>query len=265
MDDPQENEIRLKEEIYKKVAEVIHFVCNNPLVFFSETDIHTLTMRKLMKINEFNPFNDNKPGLIPTGCTIGLNRNKKQSPKKYVTMLPHTEYGNNAKKAERSDIVIFDKEDVSNIIDTTKLGRKGTKKNDTVYLKPAYIFEFGTEKSAGTKEKYKAHLKRDIRKIRRSKINGFLIHIHRNHSKQKDTKNKIKLTDYKEITKRIWETHKNENIKFLVFFIEIGTSKKRLWGKVQMFDPYDRKKPWKQIPLPEIRQKCMGLLSSVSV
>ncbi|HPC39216.1 MAG TPA: hypothetical protein PLF21_07885 [Exilispira sp.] len=60
-------------------------------------------------------------------------------------MLIHKEYGHNNYDFARSDLIIFNPETVSEIVDPLNL-KKGFTKND--YLQPAYIFEFGTEKSA---------------------------------------------------------------------------------------------------------------------
>ncbi len=50
-DVPEDCMNNYEKELHKKIAKVVSFVCRNPLVFVSETDIHSLMMSALMEIN----------------------------------------------------------------------------------------------------------------------------------------------------------------------------------------------------------------------
>jgi len=227
-----------EEELYEKIAEVVHLICNNPAIYFSETDIHVLMMKALMEIDCFNPFADWKKGLRSTNCTIGKKSMKAKAPskEKYRTMLVHREYGNNKGTGERSDLVIFDEEEVKSIDDPINLKKNKGKE----YLTPKYIFEFGTEKC----DDYKEHVEGDLKKLSERKSTGFLIHIQRIYIKSgnvtsafKDNRSMNKKNQ--DATIKLWEGTKSKNkIKILVFFVLVGGDKIFIEEKVQMFNPY---------------------------
>jgi hypothetical protein len=243
-------------ELYEKIAEVVSFVCNNPLIYVSETDIHALMMSEFMKIGPLAK-------LYSTKVTIGQNKKGKVSKKKYKTMLVHKEYGHNTKIGERSDIVIFDKEDVAAIDDPINLV------SNYKYLNPKYIFEFGTEKAAQTIKEYEVHLKKDFKKISKSKDTGFIIHIQRRFVRAKKKskrylKNQLKYEEYKKTTMNVWENIKNqEKLKVLIFFVEIGAPLRPVGSKVKMFYPFMNKKGkyWDAINLKEIKSEITDLLN----
>ncbi len=253
-----------EEKLYEKIAEVVSFVCNNPAVFVSEIDIHVLMMKSLMEIDCFNPFAVWKKGLRKTNCTIGKKSEEaKPSKEKYRTMLVHKEYGNNRGRKERSDIGIFDKKDIESIDDPLNL-KRGKK-----YLEPKYIFEFGTEKSAGSKKDYEKHFKGDFRKLSKSRNAGFLIHIQRIYIKSgSDTKtfkdNRTKHKHNQDITVDIWNDIKNKDrIKVLIFFVDIGGKKRVVKEKVRMFNPYPANNDsddWKAVNLGDIEKIIKNLL-----
>jgi|ETNmetMinimDraft_13_1059891.scaffolds.fasta_scaffold54670_1 uncharacterized protein YlzI (FlbEa/FlbD family) len=248
-----------KEKLYEEIAKVVSLVCKNPSIFVSETDIHALMMTALMSISHLNPFKEGN--LKYTGVRRG------GAKEVYETMLIHKEYGHNIKSWARSDIVIFDEEQIKNIDDPINL------KNGKKYLKPKYIFEFGTDKSGGVNG-YMKHLYGDFIKLFecQDEGDGFLIHIHRFEIKNNDKVEEInkKIKEYGKKTSKIWDavkgrkepemegnkvtwdseksegypnwedTDKNKpefRFKVLVFFVKIGGPSTGQGGKVKMFNP----------------------------
>ena len=247
-----------EKEIYEKIAKVVSFVCRNPLVFVSETDIHALMMKALMEIKCFDPFNEKYK--YETNVTIGRNIRGDVSKRMYRTMLVHREYGHKNKPRARSDIVIFDKQGVKSIDDPINL------KNGDEYLTPKYIFEFGTDKSAGSDSVYENHLKNDFGKLSEcdDKGKGFLIHIHRNYTRsgpgtRNFMNNEKKFKRYEKITTKVWNKCRNKKLKVLVFFVQIGVPDYYTPSKVQMFNPYSTTGPedWNDINLKKIESKIM--------
>ena len=246
--------INEEEEIYGKIAEVVHLICNNPAVYFSETDIHVLMMKALMEIDRFNPFADWKKGLRPTNCTIGKKSKKAEDPSKerYRTMLVHREYGNNKGTGERSDIVVFDEKDIKFIDHPRDLKRKGK------YLEPKYTFEFGTEKC----EDYKEHVEGDLEKLSERENTCFLIHIQRIYIKtgnvtQAFEDNRSMNKKNQDATVTLWKKTKNKNrIKVLIFFVLIGGDKIFIEEKVRMFNPYSTNGSgyWEAVNLAKIKE-----------
>ena len=260
-----------EKKLYEKIAEVVSYVCNNPAVFVSEMDIHVLMMKALMEIKCLKKRYD-------TNCTIGMKSKDSKNPskQKYKTMLVHNEYGNNTGKGQRNDIVIFDEKDIKSIDDPENLKRTIEKKKK--YLEPKYIFEFGTEKSAKSKEKYEEHLKGDFEKLSKIKNKGFLIHIQRiyvkSHSetdKYKD--NRKKILNYGKSTVKIWNRYKGKDwtsrIKVLIFFVDLGGEKRVVKEKVRMFNPYPDPHPnpkrnkdadWPHVNLKDIKEIIKNFL-----
>jgi len=253
------------EDIYEKIAKVVHLICNNPAIYFSETDIHVLMMNALMEIDCFNPFAKWQKGLRLTSRSIGIDKKKnketnkekrKTSKTNYRTMLVHREYGHIEKPKAKSDIVIFDEQDVKSIDDPINLKSNGK------YLEPKYIFEFGTEKTSGKKEKYTAHVKNDLEKLSKCGEggSGFLIHIHRNKAQGKNDKT---IRKYQNEIKEAWEAWKEEvgedkaKVKVLVFFVDIGVSNRPKPSKVKMFNPYPKNNKtadWPYVNLKKIEK-----------
>ncbi len=241
-----------EKKLYGKIAEVVSDVCNNPAIHFSETDIHVLMMKALMEIGCLKKMKD-------TNCTIGMNRDGGVSSTKYKTMLVHREYGHNDYKKATSDIVIFDEDDIETIDKDPRV-----LKSEGKYLKPKYIFEFGTEKVSGSKtrlkdehleeqwaknraknirggkgKKYTVHIANDLQKLSKCKTEGFLIHIHRNYVQKH--KNRKTIEKYQNEFKNVWEAwEKKAVVKMLVFFVEIGVPAWYTKNKVKMFNPYPK-------------------------
>lgn len=220
----------LKETIIEKLASIITFVCENPLVFVSETDVHALVMSELMQIEGLK-YTD----LIDTACSIGLNKYGKPSEKKYKTMKIHKEYGHCDQDYARSDIVIMNENEISKIRDPLNLKTDDSKSS---YIVPDYLIEFGTEKAAGSSKVFQEHLKSDIEKAKKSKEVGFIIHIHRNRVGKKGLEeNRNKFGGYLKVLKKISQAGLPNNLRLLVLIIEIGNDKRNIQGegKVKIF------------------------------
>jgi hypothetical protein len=202
-------------------------------------------MKKLSEITMLNTtFNinvKNDPDLFPTNCTIGK-FTKQTSAERYKTMLMHKEYGHKKLPYARSDIVILNEDDAKNIDDPMNL------KYQQEWIVPDYIFEFGTEKAAGSDGVLEEHLENDLIKTERSRIKGYVIHIHRNicrsksqtkRSEENNKKIKIYETAIKNVLiKRKGQTNDRKKVKILIFLIAIGNAGKRISrsGKIRIFN-----------------------------
>jgi len=217
------------DKIDEVLADIMSYICKNPLIFVSETDIHSLVEGELMKIPELRE-------LYPTNCTIGRNKHQEASKNRYKTTLIHKEYGHpksskSVPPASRSDLVILSKEDVKLIDDPMNL------KHNKEWLTPDYIFEFGTEKAAGSERIFKKHLNSDIKKIEKSRKKGYVIHIQRNLCRSKGAgliKNRSKYEGYSKIIK---ESIKgiDPKLKVLVIIIDIGNERRGVYNKIKIF------------------------------
>lgn len=241
-------------KIEEKIINILNKICNEPLIFLSEIDIHVLVSRELMKINVLNP--DNKNNLSKTGLHLGW-KNGKPSKGLYKTMLVHTEYGNNQKDYERSDIVILDKGTIGEI-KNKKLKIDSSSKG---YVEPAYIIEFGTENTNN-----RDHILRDYNKVSHSKKRGYLIHIHRAEDSG-DTKNSInKLKEwFGEIVNQNTKSSKKNpefGIKILAIYIKIYNKKKEkeTKGKVLIFD--NNKGKFRKVDLRDVKTRLKEILNS---
>ena len=259
----------LRKEIFKKIAKVVHYVCNNPFIYVSETDLHALMINELFKIPCLNPFKR----LYRTNRTIGVSKKtQKPSETKYKTMLVHKEYGHNYRRWERSDVVIFDKKSCEDI-DSIKLVSEKNRASDFCrggtefkkgprgrgqYLNPRFIFEFGAETSASSPNSFKKHLDQDLRKISKAQDTGFLIHIHRFFAERRI--NEKKFEKYKDIVPKALEGYNRTNIKPLILFIKIGNENQIIHSKASMFDGYSIKEPWKKIKLRKVEAEVIKLL-----
>jgi len=224
----------LQSEITEKLVDVLTFVCENPLVFVSETDIHSIVFSELMNIKELHY----KEGLQETQCTIGKNNVGVPSDRMYKTMLIHKEYGHHNINYARSDIAIFSPESVSEIKDPLNLRKV---KNKSGYLSPDFIIEFGTEKAANSAEVFQNHLTKDIEKLKNSKKQGFLIHIQRNCiTDANKKKNKEKYEEYSKIFNQKYSEVCDANlpIKMLYILLEVGNAKRTIFkeGKYKFFN-----------------------------
>lgn len=243
----------MDKEITEHLTKIITKLLKNPLMFVSELDVHKFIMWELIKIPELSPEN-----LVETNCTIGKNKKKEPSSTKgYKTTLIHSEYGNQNKKKERSDIVILNEKDVKKIDNPLDL------KIGDDWIQPDYLLEFGTEKSAGSKDDFVKHIKKDLKKISNSKVKGYLIHIQRNYVKSKGSRlelNKKKFDDYLTEYFNVIKKKRFININVLVAIVDIGNDSRIVRGKVRLLkDPFGN--PYfDPINLNDIEDNVMNLL-----
>lgn len=219
----------LTEQINTALLNVILFVCEHPLSFVSESDIHMLIMKELMNIPEINPDN-----LYPTACTIGLSQYGNPSQITYKTMRIHKEYGHAELDNARSDIVILNPEDIAKIKDPINLKTGKSKRH---YVIPDYILEFGTEKAAGSKSVFETHLKNDIEKVNKSKIQGYIIHIQRNLVGAKGLENnRLKYSQYAKVVQEEYKKAES-HVKMVMMLLNIGNQNRviKREGKVKIY------------------------------
>jgi hypothetical protein len=209
-------------------------------------------IRELFKIERFARLYD-------THVSIGLNKKGVVSKNRYKTYLIHKEYGHNTKAWARSDIVIFDEKDVPKINDPINLVY------NKEYLTPQFIFEFGSEKAAGSKKIFEKHLKQDIEKVSISKEEGFVIHVHRWFARatkrsMRYRANRIKKDTYRETVRTICAAVRKShpNVKIIVAMIDIGTPKRNIGHKVELFDAHAVS--WNAINLKDVKSSVYRLL-----
>jgi len=225
------NEINkaMNNEINNVLSEEISFICKNPLVFVSETDIHAMIYRKLRGIQSLNLLYD-------TNCTIGRNYKGLPSNNKYKTYLVHKEYGINGMSKSRCDLVILNPDNIRNIDDPINLKTKNG------WIKPDYMFEFGTEKCAQSDVVFEKHLKNDLRKLQQCNKKGFLIHIQRNFCQKYVGKNKPKIKKYASKIKSVISNQsiskaiKSKRISILIIIVDIGSGKRNLISKIGIYE-----------------------------
>ena len=146
-----------KSDINQAITSVCIQIIKEPLIYFSEADIQQLLVEELRKINSIS-----KPYLT----SVHKGKNSKG---KYKTSLIHREYGGGNRT--RIDIVIFDPSDVQKINNVNLTIKKQ-------YLKLAYAFELGTEKTSDTYTHLKNDLKKLIKRIK-SGGTGYLIYFYK--------------------------------------------------------------------------------------
>ena len=234
----------------QSIANISAFILRNPSCFFSEADIQAIFYDKLKELEELNLFYD-------TGCSIGLNQYREASEKKYQTYSIHREYGLNNGKSSRVDLAILNPKDIPHIVDPINL-----KDANNDYLKPDFIFEFGTEKSAKSSETLENHLRKDVEKLGYAEKRGYLIHVQRNYLEGKETASNIEKHDnytkaLSEIIKELSESEKRK-IKILYFKVDLGGPKRILkkTGKVKMF----KNNVLKGISQENIEKEIMNLI-----
>lgn len=213
-------------QINEQLVDSLNFICLNPRVFVSELDIHQIVMNNLMQIKELN-------NLYETNCTIGTAKGG-ESPEKYKTMLIHKEYGHASLRYSRSDIVILNPAEIKTIDHPTDL------KQGNHWLKPDYIFEFGTEKSANSADVFGVHLRGDLVKVDKAQKQGYIIHIQRNYYKSIDYKkdnNIKKFENYIVALKDKIAKFKSSNTflpKVIFIVIDLGGTGRQVRGKIRI-------------------------------
>jgi len=204
-----------KDEIDDAIVEVCVKIIKEPCSYFSEADIQYLLVEKLRGIEHIKKDH-------PTNIKRG-----KDSTGKYETSLLHREYG--AGESKRIDVVVFDPADVRKINNVHL-------KDGTQYLKPAYAFELGTEK---TKDIFD-HIQRDLKKLKSSKGTGYLIHIYKDSTKSR-TGTETRDRTEENIDRRFKQAflrnpQGNSNVKILAILLRAYRNQKNFRGKCEIFD-----------------------------
>lgn len=210
------------EKIKDNFSDCLSDLLLNPLLFFSEGDVQAYCYAKILK--QFSKK-------IETGVSIGTNQKKERSDSCYKTLLIHREYGYNSCPDSRSDLAIFSEEDCKLITQPLNL-----KTNNDSYIEPDILFEFGTEKSAGSESQFEDHIKNDLWKITTTSVKtaGYIIHIQRVYNKENDLE---KYDDFVSHLKEIKENEpENSKIKVIFALVSIGCDKPIFKdGKIKLF------------------------------
>jgi hypothetical protein len=214
---PQEYK-KWKPEIDGAVANVCLDIIKEPLTYFSEADVQQLLVEELRKIKAIGKA---YPTSVPRG---------KSSKGTYRTSLIHREYGGGG-GGTRIDVVVFDPDDVAKI----------NKVNLTIgpnYLRPAFAFELGTEKTTDAAD----HFESDLDKLsKRIKGTGYIIHFYKD-TTQARTKTRSRQKTEKKIEtkfKKIFEARqelKIANIKILAILLRTYRQQKKMRGKCEIFN-----------------------------
>ena len=184
--------------------------------------------------------------------TSNFTRYGEASDKKYPTFAIHREYGLNKGKSSRVDLAILNPKNIPHIVDPINL-----KDANNDYLKPDFIFEFGTDKSAKSCKSFYRHLLKDTEKLKFAKKRGYLIHVQRNYLRGKaNNANKEKYDQYTQAIKRL-SKNLPQNINLLYFKVDLGGPKRiiKKEGKVKMF----KNNVLDGIPQESIKEEIMSL------
>jgi hypothetical protein len=207
------------------VVQFLAKILREPLSYFSESDIHAILYHSFLR--------DNKEIATQHETSVSLGKNQRgvMSPRHYSTTAIHREYGINGMDYARSDLVLFRPDDIKNITDPINL-KTGRGKDD--YLRPEYVFEFGTEKSAGSVNLFESHIKGDINKAELAGNHGYVIHIQRAYTRDNDQE---KYAAYGIALKQALREATPGKTKVLFFLVGIGCEAKAIFreGKVKMY------------------------------
>ena len=201
-------------------------IIQEPYNYFSEADIQQLLAEKLRKITH------DKEEIIAKLYPTNIKRGK-GAKGEYKTSLLHREYGGGDKT--RIDIVVFDPADVRKINDVN------LRETKTKYLKPAYAFELGTEKTTNIFK----HVQNDLKKLRRrTKETGYLIHFYKDSTKsiagttrRVETEAKI-FKQFKQVFDE--KPQGNSKVKLLAILLRPCRKQKHFRGKCEIFDGRER-------------------------
>ena len=217
--------MNLTDKIDAALAIALEKICTNPVFYVSEMDVHFNAMQELVKIPELEKA-------YPTSCSIGVNQKGEPSKTTYNTTKIHKEYGHSNLLKARSDIVILNESRISMIDDPIDLKSNGD------WLPPDYIIEFGTEKSAKSKESFQKHLNNDIKKAKNGEKKGYVIHIQRNLCRShrgRFRRNRAKYKDYSDVVNEAYKKLSSKT-RLAIMIVDIGNENRRISkeGKVKL-------------------------------
>lgn len=206
-----------KPKIDRAVANVCVDIIREPLLHFSEADVQQLLVERLRQIE---PLAKTYPTAVHKGHG---------SKGTYRTSLVHREYGGGG--GTRIDVAILGPTAVAQI-DSVNLTDRGK------YLRPAYAFEIGTEKTSDTRR----HLESDLRKLTaRSQGTGYALHIFRDKTRsasgtESRSRTNARLErDFKNIVAQL-APQAPANVKVVAILLSVGRSQPRTRGKCQVLD-----------------------------
>ena len=204
-----------KHDIDRAIVNVCLRIIKEPLLYFSEADVQVLLVEELRKIG---PIGKTYPTSVQRG---------KGSKGKYRTSLIHREYGGGG--GTRLDVVVFDPDDVAQIDSVNLTSRKK-------YLKPAFAFELGTEKTSDAR----GHLESDFKKLsKRTKEIGYIIHIYKDVTQARTGTRSRHNTDDK-IQRKFRDAFQGEqesqapNIKILAILLRTYRNQAKMRGKCEI-------------------------------
>ena len=206
-----------KTDIDLAIAEVCVQITQEPLSYFSEADIQQFLVEELRRIPPLSKLYQTS---VPKG---------KGSKGLYKTPLVHREYGGGG--GTRIDIVIFDPDDLREINNVNLTVEKK-------YLRPAYAFELGTEKTSDAA----SHMQNDLTKLsKRAKGTGYLIHFYKDITQARSgTKSREKTEariekDYKQVFS-IKQTCDLKNVKILAILLRTYRNQEKMRGKCEIYN-----------------------------
>ena len=206
-----------KADIDRAIAVVCIQIIKEPLCYFSEADIQQLLVEELRKIE---PISKSYPTSVQKG---------KGSKSTYRTPLIHREYGGDG--GRRIDVVVMDPDDVLKIDNVNlTVGKE--------YLKPAYAFELGTEKTSDTFN----HLQSDLSKLNdRTKGTGYIIHFYKDVTQARTgtlTRDKTEEKIHNKF-KQVFSAKKTQRImkvKVLAILLRTYRNQEKMRGKCEIFN-----------------------------
>ncbi len=206
-----------KPRIDKAVASVCVDLIREPLLHFSEADVQQLLVERLRQI---------EPLSRTYATAVHKGRGSKGT---YRTSLVHREYGGGG--GTRIDVVVLSPADVAQI-DNANLTNRGK------YLRPAYAFEIGTEKTSDTRR----HVESDLKKLAtRSQGTGYAIHMFRDPTRSASGTDSRKRTDarlerdFKKVVAEL-APRAPANVKVAAILVRVGRDQPRTRGKCEIFD-----------------------------
>lgn len=230
----------IKKDIDNAITNFLIRIIKEPLSYFSEADLQQLLVEELYKIKVLTK-------MYPTSVKRGQN-----SKSVYSTQLLHREYGGGG--SSRIDVVVLDKEDVEKINHTNL-----TIDSKTGYLKPLFAFELGTEKSPDTKK----HYENDLKKLKKCKKTGYLIHVHRDVAESKsgtETRNKTEKKIERDFKSAFETPQPDQNIKVLAVLLRVYRKQPKIVGKFELYSQGD----WKKINISDKEKMRENILAELS-
>lgn len=202
----------LSPEVHEAIARFAVKIVDEPLTYFSEADCQQLLVEELRKVRGFNAH---------PNTSVRRGQDAKET---YKVPLIHREYGGGEKT--RIDVVVFDPSDVRKIDNAEmKIGKQ--------YLKPAYAFELGTEKTRDAAK----HVNKDLARVKRAQ-HGYILHFFRD-----DTMSRTNTTRRAQTEARIERVFKEplavayeqrDKVHILGVLIRVGRKQSKMLGKCRI-------------------------------